>query len=221
MLNLEPNLMMSRFTFMKTLIAKVLLEGNGYAKIYRDRSGNPTSLELINAPVTVIRTTDNALIYRITRGEEKSDVVDGSDMIHILNFSYDGLIGISTLTHAIGATSLADAADKQAKGFFKGGANLSGILSIAGKVDKTKADALKAAWKQAFDTDDGSPGGIAVLEAGMDFKPVTVNPKDAQMLESRQFSVIEICRFFGVSPQKAFDMSAATYNNVNQPNYLF
>jgi HK97 family phage portal protein len=52
------------------------------------------------------------------------------------------------------------------------------------------------------------------MEGGMEFKPVTVNPRDAQMLETRQFNVLEICRFFGVPPSKAFAQEGLTYSNV-------
>ena len=48
----------------------------------------------------------------------------------------------------------------------------------------------------------------------MDFKPITVNPTDAQLLETREFNVIDICRFFGVSPVKAFDLSKSSYSTV-------
>jgi HK97 family phage portal protein len=91
---------------------------------------------------------------------------------------------------------------------------MSGILTSDGKVTKEKATALKQAWSEAFNVTSGSPGGIAVMESGLDFKPVTVNPKDAQMLETRQFNVVEICRFFGVSPSKVFDNENLTYSNI-------
>src|SRR4030042_2484904 len=137
-------------------------------------------------------------------------------MIHIKNFSYDGLLGVSTLTHAMNITSLAASADGQAKGFFSSGANLSGVLSFPGKIDPIKAAALKKAWGEAFALNSlsGQAGGVAVMEGGAEFKSVSVNPKDAQMLETRAFNVIDICRFFGVSPIKAFDISSATYANV-------
>jgi len=48
----------------------------------------------------------------------------------------------------------------------------------------------------------------------MDFEPITVNPSDAQLLETREFNVIDICRFFGVSPVKAFDLSKSSYSTV-------
>ena len=55
----------------------------------------------------------------------------------------------------------------------------------------------------------------------MDFKPITVNPTDAQLLETRQFNVIDICRFFGVSPVKAFDLSKSSYSTVEATNLSF
>ena len=52
------------------------------------------------------------------------------------------------------------------------------------------------------------------MESGLTFIPVTINPKDAQMLETRQFNVIDICRFFGVHPSKVFDSANLTYSNI-------
>ena len=73
---------------------------------------------------------------------------------------------------------------------------------------------LKSSWQTAFSPSTGTPNGVAVLEGNMDFQPITVNPSDAQLLETRQFNVIDICRFFGVSPVKAFDLSNSSYSTV-------
>lgn len=55
----------------------------------------------------------------------------------------------------------------------------------------------------------------------MSFQPITVNPADAQLLETRQFNVIDICRFFGVSPVKAFDLSKSSYSTVEATELAF
>jgi len=91
---------------------------------------------------------------------------------------------------------------------------MSGILTVQGKLTPEKAKSLKDSWAAAFNYTSGMPGGIAVMESGLEFKPVTVNPKDAQMLETRKFNVVEICRFFGVSPSKVFDNENLTYSNI-------
>ena len=69
---------------------------------------------------------------------------------------------------------------------------------------------IKTAWSSAFNSITGTPNGVAVMEGNMTFQPITVNPSDAQLLETRQFNVIDICRFFGVSPVKAFDLSKSS-----------
>jgi HK97 family phage portal protein len=152
-------------------------------------------------------------LHPYTNNEE---MIDGDDMIHVLNFSYDGLLGVSTLSHAMNITGLAASSDGQAKGFFSSGANANGVLTVMGKIDPNKAKELKASFAQAlkYDSSTGISGGIAVVENGVDFKNISINPKDAQMLETRAFNVIDICRFFGVHPSKAFDMSSATYSNA-------
>lgn len=80
---------------------------------------------------------------------------------------------------------------------------------------------LKSSWQQAFSPETGQPNGVAVLEGNMDFSPITVNPADAQLLESRQYNVIDICRFFGVNPTKVFDLTKASYSTVEAENLQF
>jgi HK97 family phage portal protein len=213
-LNTSPNPSCSAYTFWKTLTACVELNGNGYARIYRDTKGNPVTMELITSTVTMWLFDDLSVKYEYIHPYTQDDIwIDGDDMIHVLNFSYDGFVGVSTLTHAMNITSLSASADGQAKGFFASGANASGILSVPGKITTDKALELKTAWGNAFALNSltGQAGGLAVLEGGAEFKAVSVNPKDAQMLETRAFNVIDICRFFGVHPSKAFDTSSASY----------
>ena len=213
MLNIEPNPNMTRFTMMKTLVAKMLLEGNAYIEIIRDGGGRPVNLILLSQKVTPYMSESGTMYYKIDEpGKER--FVDYTNMIHILNFSYDGLVGVSTLEHAANSMNIARSSESSAQGFFASGANMSGILTSMGKLTKEKADAIKKSWSDAFNITSGNPGGIAVMESGLEFKPVTVNPKDAQMLETRQFNVVEICRFFGVSPSKVFDSNNLTYSNI-------
>lgn len=220
LLNKEPNNKMTRFTFIKTLVVSTLLKGNGYAYIQRDEKGNAKALHFIPADlVSVIPPTklNDPVSYSIT-GIGK---VESCNMIHILNFSYDGINGIPTLTHARNTLGLAADAESHASGFFKGGANLAGILKVQSTLTTKQKTDLKTSWQNAFSPATGTPNGVAVLEGNMDFQPITVNPADAQLLETRQFNVIDICRFFGVSPVKAFDLSKSSYSTVEATELAF
>lgn len=218
LLNREPNQNMSRFTFIKTLIVSVLLKGNGYAYIERDNNGNVQSLQFIEADYVTAFTTGNKLMYSITGFNA---LVEPINMIHILNFSYNGIDGISTLAHAKLTLGLSTDSEAHAAGFFKGGANLAGILKIQGTLTGKQKTDLKTSWQTAFSPSTGTPNGVAVLEGNMDFQPITVSPSDAQLLETREFNVIDICRFFGVSPVKAFDLSKSSYSTVEATQLSF
>lgn len=220
LLNKEPNPRMTRFDFIKVLIVSTLLRGNGYAYIERDEKGNAKGLHYIPSQLVAIikpKTLREPVSYSIT-GIGK---VDSSNMIHIKNFSYDGVEGVSTLNHARNSLGLATDSEAHASGFFKGGANLAGILKSTTNLNSQQKEALKSSWMMAFNPATGTPNGVAILEGNLSFEPITVNPTDAQLLETRQFNVVDICRFFGVSPVKAFDLSKSSYSTVEATNLSF
>lgn len=222
LLNKEPNKKMSRYTFIKTMIVSMLLKGNAYAYIERDAQGNAIALHYIDSGLVTIAKSDSVdddNIYYFVTGIK--GVVESCNMIHLLNFSYDGINGLSTLHHAKLTLGLATDAESHAAGFFKGGANLAGILKVDSPLTTKQKTELKTSWQTAFSPATGTPNGVAVLEGNMNFEPITVNPSDAQLLETREFNVIDICRFFGVSPVKAFDLSKSSYSTVEATELAF
>lgn len=218
LLNKEPNKKMSRFTFIKTLIVSTLLKGNGYALIERDQKGDAIALHYLPADFVTILDSQGSLKYSVTGIKGN---VDAKDMIHILNFSYDGINGVSTLNHARQTLGLSMDSENHAQGFFKGGANLAGLLKVQSSLTAKQKLDLKTSWQTAFSPTTGTPNGVAVLEGNMDFQPITVNPADAQLLQTREFNVIDVCRFFGVSPVKAFDLSKSSYSTVEATQLAF
>ena len=218
LLNKEPNKKMSRFTFIKTLVVSTLLKGNGYAYIERNGKGDAIALHYVNPDLVTAIEEEGNIKYSITGNK---GYIEACNMIHILNFSYDGINGISTLAHAKQTLGLSQDSESHAQGFFKGGANLAGILTVQSTLTAKQKQELKTSWQTAFSPTTGQPNGVAVLEGNMAFEPITVNPADAQLLETRQFNVIDICRFFGVSPVKAFDLSKSSYSTVEATQLAF
>lgn len=217
LMNDEPNEDMTRFTFFKTMVASILLRGNAYAYIERDFKGNTVQLIYLQdhqVSIEWILDTDGVKRkrYRIVGFKE---LVEPKDMIHFLNFSYDGIIGVSTLTHARQSLGIATDSEAHAAKFFKGGANMAGIMTIEGtRVNTNQKQQNYDEWSKRTDPITGNSNGIVILEGNMKYQPISINPKDSQLLESRQFNVVDICRFFSVSPVKAFDLREANYSTV-------
>jgi HK97 family phage portal protein len=221
-LNKMPNKRMTRYSLLKQIVSSIYLQGNAFVFIERYKSGNVKSLKWIPSESVQVNYDEqnDVKTYQTTKlGFPKR--IKEEDMIHIMNFSYDGIVGVSTLTHARNSLALASDSEAHASGFFKGGANLAGILKILDRTTKEQKQKIKEAWQLAFSPQSGNPNGVAVLDGNMEFQPITVNPADAQLLETRQFNVVDICRWFGISPVKLFDLSKSSYSTVEATQLAF
>ena len=211
-LNRKPNNRMTRYTLIKTVIQSMLLRGNAF--IYIKRNGKeveqlvyiPSEYVTIIPPVTIF----DEIEYSVTGiGKVKS-----KDIIHIRNYSHDGIIGVSTLTYARETLQLANDSEENARSFFNSGCNINGVLQCNTTLTSKQKLDIKSSWMQAFGSKSsgGQNSGLAVLEGNMSYQPISVNPADSQLLESRQFNVVEIARFFNVPPTMLFDLSNSNYN---------
>jgi HK97 family phage portal protein len=60
-----------------------------------------------------------------------------------------------------------------------------------------------------------------VLDQGAKFRPISAEPEKAQLLESRNFAVAEICRVFGTPPPLIQDYSRNTFTNSQEASRWF
>lgn len=226
-LNAKPNARMTRYVWIDLIVRNILLEGNGYSYIKRNTQGIP--VELIYIPAGYVNiiypsTLDAPVKYMVSgesaNGGTWSQVIEAKDMLHFTNHTNDGVYGVSVLTYAKDTLGLSSAAEKHAANFFLSGCGVGGILKSNTILDKEQKKAIKESWNAVF-RDGMNSNGVAVLGADVEYQPVTVNAKDAQLLETRQFNVIDICRFFGVSPVKAFDLTKSSYSTVEATNIGF
>lgn len=222
LLNRKPCSCLTRYEFIKLLVTSMLLDGNGYAYISRDTNGKAKELVyLMPSEVMVAGDRHKGVTYSIPR---LSINCQSCDMIHLKNFTRDGIIGVSTIAMAAETLGISYDSEGHARNFFKSGGAISGILSIMTGVGNVKPDQIKdikTEFANNFGSINGQAGGVAVIANGQSFQPIKVSPADAQLLESRKFNVVEICRFFGVSPVKAFDLSNSSYATVEATQLSF
>lgn len=201
--------LISKFTLLKLLVQSVLLRGNGFALIERsgDRVRSLRYLEPNDVQI-VYDKIKNSLYYDVPIIKKH---VEPKDMLHFVMFSYDGIKGLSVLQNAARSLSIAHSSENAAKGFFDNGMMINGILKVQGPVSQQQREDLRAAWNETY-TANGS--GIAILQGNMDYQTIQLSAKESQMLESRQFSVTDIARFFGISPILLGDLSKTSYSTL-------
>lgn len=212
LLNRKPSKRLNKFNFFKLLIINTLLTGNGYSWIKRDSTGKVT--ELIFLPSDMVSVISHNVFDEIKyQVAGVKSYISAKDMIHILNIpGHDGEIGISTLQYARKTLSLNDNEMGAAKSFFESGNCKAGILTADRPLNEAQEDQIKSNWQQTFGSNNGVPTtGVVILKSGLKYESIQVSPQDAELLESRKFSVAEIARYFGVPLSLMFDNSTNSY----------
>ena len=64
-------------------------------------------------------------------------------------------------------------------------------------------------------------GGVAILPQGLDFQSISISPEDSQLLDVRKYNVVEIARFFNISPVKLFDYTNVSYSTLEQTSMSY
>lgn len=195
----SPNYDQTAVDFWEFIAASIELWGNGYARIVRDGTGKIIGLVPIRPDwVTVRRIAGGVIEYSWTEDGKQFRERD-TDILHIRGFGGSPLGGMSTLQFGRNAFGLARAVDRAAGSTFHNGLRPSGALKfkewLSGEQRNVAETSLLEKHQGAMNS--GKP---LILEGGVEWVPFTINPEDAQMLESRRFSVEEVCRFFGVPP---------------------
>ena len=217
-LSKKPTEKMNAFTFYKLIVKDILLQGNAYALILRNEKGEIIGLQYIQAGLVSPIDKGDRIEYQVTGIK---GFVRQEDILHFMNYTDNGVYGISVLTHARRTLGIADYGENASENFYKSGGCTTGFLKFDGPSSGKQREEILSAWNQATGGVRNQPNGIPVLPSNVNYTQLSVNPADAQLLESREFSIVEICRFFGVSPTKCFDLTHASYNNSEMAELAF
>jgi len=196
----SPNADQTAVDFWDFVAAAIELRGNGYAEIYRGGSGRVVSLGVPFAPelVQVRRLKSGSLEYTVAdNGSER--VLPQERMLHIRGFGGNPLGGLSTLTFARRTMASALVTEAAARSTFGNGIRTNGAFISDHPLTKEQMNEVDETLSEKY-AGAMNAGRPLILNHGMKYQAISMNPEDAQMLETRAFSVEDICRFFGVPP---------------------
>ena len=222
-----PNPWQTASQFWSYSTAWYALRGNAYIAIIRDEeSGDPVMLVPIAPDRCQIKIApkNGLLYYNISHplfGDGRDVLISRDNVIHIRNsISFDGYTGISPIAAGQDVFGLGIAAQQHGAVVFRQGTNMAGVLKHPGKLNAEGRQFLR---QELMDAHSGVQNmqKPMVLDEGMTFEPTSMTNEDAQLLQTRQFSVLEICRMFGVPPHKVQDFSRAHFANMEQGNLQY
>jgi HK97 family phage portal protein len=202
-----PNDRQSALELREQMTAHMLLRGNAYARIVRGGDGQVRALLPLHPDrVRVLELETGRIGYEVTTGD-KVERLTMDEVFHLRHRSDDGVVGVSPIARAKGVLELADAEARHGLDTFSNGSKLLGVLKAPGRLNAAQRLAIKEAWS-AY-----KAGGTPVLDDGLDYQAVSMSLEDAEWVEARKFSVIEVARLFRVPPVIIQSMESANYSN--------
>ena len=202
--------------FWELIVSQMLLRGDGLAYLDRDRGGNVRNVIPIPRSQWTVKRREapepgmaGRLVYAI-QFDEGFRGVPQDDVLHFPGFGFNGLHGMSAIQWGARAgIGIALRGDEWAGKFFGKGAQPAHAVKAPGEMTPDQQDGFREAWDRAY-SGQGPTGRPLILTEGLDIKELSMTAKDAQMLEARQWQVIDIARAFRVPPHMIGETTQAT-----------
>jgi HK97 family phage portal protein len=222
MLSLEPNSDMSAPVMWESIAGAMALTGHAYAEILRNSAGEPVGLYPLDPRMTEpVRLPNKKLAYKTRVGMENgaARIINAEDCLSMPLFSLDGLRGLSPISQARNAVSLAIATEKGGARFFGNNSVPPGLLTPVGDVSTEDLANMREFWEAANGA--SNQGRIGVLPSDWKLTPLAINSKDSQFLETRQFNRTDIAALFNISPSRVGDVTKQSKASAEQENLSF
>lgn len=202
----------------EALMAHVLLWGNAYAEKVFNVYGDVSSLWPIAPDRVRPMMQDDELVYEIKMPDGQPLIFPRWKILHVPGLGFDGFLGYSVVAMARKSFGLGMAMETFGSKYFGAGTHPSAVVTHPGQLKNSKE--VRAALSEVY-SGLGNAHQLMLLEEGMKIEKVGIPPEDSQFLESRQFQIPEIARWFNLPPHKLKDLTKSSFNNIESEQISF
>jgi HK97 family phage portal protein len=223
----KPNPTMTPMDMWGAVLYGAMLWGAGFAYVEKAtapgkrwdgkqvKAGEPLAIWPVQRPYRMVTWLEGSkLNYIYVDDAGQGTTFDASEIMPVRGFSKDGVYGMGHLKPGAEAIGAGLAGQVLASTFFGNGSTVGGKLIIPAGL--TLTDTAKANLQQSL-VDRRSPGNkwkAITLEDGVTFEDDVIDLEKSQLLQSRTFTVREVCRLTRETPDALADLSDANYNNI-------
>lgn len=197
---------MTPYEWKQTVILHLLLHGRAPLAHIRSNGGQLIGLQPIHPGAVGVdppKYADGVLqpkTFTVSSGKGTSRTfTQGVDMTEILGMSLDGWHGLSVISVARNSLGTTIAGDRAAARMFSNGMLIQGLVTPEEDVTEEEAVTIKAGLDRKLSGWEHA-GELAFVNRKLKFSPWTMSAEDAQFLQSRQFQIEEVARWFGIPP---------------------
>jgi HK97 family phage portal protein len=210
-----PNEQYTSVELLSFMMQSVLLRGAAYARVIRSGDNVVRELRYMDASrvrVLPARTADELPAFEYQDEAGKKELLTWDQVWKVY-----GPFGRSVLGHMRETIGRELAQGDYASRFFSSYAAPRGVIQFKGNLGQDE-EAIKR-WKEKFErTYAGSENswGVALLENGAEFKPISVSMADAEFCESEKLTARQIYGGFRVPGYKLGYMDGSIKSNIEQ-----
>lgn len=199
-----PGRPLTSFSWRQLWVSHVLLWGNHYSIIRYDNAARVVGFEPVMPWQVEVRRLNTGRNLYVVRWDDaapaRREVVDQDDMLHFAGVGFDGIAGVSRISHfARDPIALARVLEEQTGRVHENSSRPSGMLTLPPKPTEDAVRRIRANWERNQEGRSNA-GKIVYAEAGQEYTPFQMSPEDLNTLEVRRFQSADICRFFGTPP---------------------
>lgn len=204
-----PNPETSAYSFKLQLMRDLLAHERAYAEIVRTPDGRITALWRLDPERVRVDRTPGRVKRWTYHGQ--------TDVTWLFDPSKPPIF---ELTHPSPIHQCADvigsalALQTYVGKFFANGARPTGVLQAPGEIHQSTAEKLALQWKAILSSSGTNPRGVAVLDKGLEFKPIASENDNAQLNETLHALTTQIAGAFRIPPWKIGDLANANYSNM-------
>lgn len=206
----SPNARMTPFEFWRAMMMNHDLRGNAYARIDRAANGDPLAMWPMPADqVEPSVLDDGAMVYAYRIGGDVA-VLAEENVLHLKNLG-NGTVGLSKLEFMRGTLDEAAKAQRSAATLFGNSGKPTGVLMLDHVLNQQQRQAIQERFREM---QVGAAARLYVLEANMRYQQLSLSPEDQQLLETRRFTVEELCRWYDVPPVLVHHANVTTWGSA-------
>lgn len=221
LVNSEPNSTINAFNLKKQIVKDYLFYGAGYIKV--DWENNKVN-ELWNLDA------DKVQLLKYQNGYKASSRIkylngcdlefDADEVAMILRDSSDGIKARGLLHTGVETFSIALHEMRYTDRVYSKGALPLGILKSSNRLSADVLERLRNSWSKLYAQGSNTAASTVILEEGLDFQAISLDPDKLKLIDSKNHTASEICRLFNV-PESIINSAANKYGSLEQNNLQF
>lgn len=222
----NPNPLDTRYDLLSKIVTYMDLTGDAYVAIAKDGAGRQRELWVLPSEKMTIVPSEDGVIKRFElrpNGSYDKQVISytPAEIIHfkhpnINNFYYGG----SILSACAISVDINNSQHTYQKDFYDNSATVPAVLEMEGKADEGVLKRLRVAWQSMYGK-QGKRHQVAILEQGLKYKSVGINPKDLDLMASNRLTMLEICAIFKVPPSMLGIVEDVNRANAESQEYTY